>query len=60
MNNEDIIEEKLKKYNEKLSKRKERWKYIEINGEKTHMAISSFGNLVNCKNGKLQIGRAHV
>lgn len=53
MNNEDIINEKLKKYNEKLSKRKERWKYIEINGEKTHMAISSFGNLVNCKNGKL-------
>ena len=57
MNNENIneksIEKKLKKYNKKLSKTKERWKYIEVNGEKTHMAISNFGNLFNFKNGKL-------
>lgn len=53
MNNDKSIEKKLKKYNKKLSKRKERWKYIEVNGEKTHMAISSFGNLFNFKNGKL-------
>lgn len=53
MNNEEIINEKIKKYNEKLSKRKEHWKIIKVNGYDSNYAISNFGNVVNCKNGKI-------
>ena len=60
MNNEEIIEKKLKVYNEKLKKKKERWKYIEIKGIKTHYAISNFGRICNCKNGKMRDYKDHT
>ena len=47
------IEEKLKKYEEKLASKKEKWRYIYVGDKKTHMAISNFGNLCNTKTGKL-------
>ena len=54
MNDADkIYEEKMKKYNEKLEKKTEKWKYIRVAGHKTQYAISNFGNVMNCKNGKL-------
>lgn len=47
------FEERLKTYEEKLANKTEKWKYIYINDIKTKYAISNFGNIVNCKNGKL-------
>lgn len=40
-------------YNDKLVERKEKWKYIRFDGEKTHMLISTFGRVKNEKTGKI-------
>lgn len=47
-----IINLELLEYVDKLSKKKEKWKKIKINGEKTDYSISNFGNIYNDKLNK--------
>nr|DAO57546.1 MAG TPA: homing endonuclease [Caudoviricetes sp.] len=44
-----IINVELLKYVDKLSKKKEKWKRIKIDGKKTNYSISNFGNIYNHK-----------
>lgn len=48
-----IINEELLEYVDKLSKKKEKWKKIKIDGKKTDYSISNFGNIINHKLDKV-------
>jgi hypothetical protein len=48
-----IINTELLEYVDKLSKKKEKWKKIKIDGKKTDYSISNFGNIANNKLGKV-------
>lgn len=48
-----IINTELLEYIDKLSKTKERWKRIKIDGEKTSYKISNFGRVLNCELNKI-------
>lgn len=48
-----IINLELLEYVDKLSKKKEKWKKIKIDGKKTDYSISNFGNIYNHKLDKM-------